>query len=538
MADNQENWLKHLPKEILDGIQGNYLDSYMVALEGWRRGLTLKWHIKDHEKFKDLKTWFVDEPGQLFSLSNGEKVHYFFRTRGDLITNEAVEIGKSKQKTKEYLEKANVKVPEGKEFNEESTIEEIKAYAESLGYPVVVKPTDGSFGRGVYTNVLSDGELEFSVQNLREQLNTDRIIIEKYVDGEDFRLYVIENEVVGAMKRIPPNVVGDGKHTIRQLIEQKNLIRQDNPRLINCQIKINNELKDYIGRHNLSLDTVVEEGKQIFLSKKCNISIGGDPIDVLNDISPDAKQIAINALKAIPNMSHGAVDLMVDRNGQAYVIEVNATAQIGGLLFPIKGESRDIPSAIIDYYFPETKENKGNKSQMFFDFYDVLDPLFNHEASSTTVTPAPLGKVFAKKYIVTGDVQNMGYHRGLRKQAFERELHGYVMSVEDEGIEVVVAGLDPEMVDDFKNGLYEDPERSEVKEVREEPYEGFLNVGFEIKLDLKTQINEINDYKKQLERLDLEIKKEEKKRRKFKQSFSWKVSSPIRLFGAIVKRIK
>ncbi|MBR7554917.1 hypothetical protein KC820_12350, partial [Allobacillus sp. SKP8-2] len=79
MNEQDNQWLKHLPPEILDGIQGNYLDSYAIALEGWRRGLTLKWHVKDSEKFKEMETWFVDEPGQLFSLSDGNKTHYFFR---------------------------------------------------------------------------------------------------------------------------------------------------------------------------------------------------------------------------------------------------------------------------------------------------------------------------------------------------------------------------------------------------------------------------------------------------------------------------
>src|SRR5699024_11375560 len=78
----------------------------------------------------------------------------------------------------------------------------------------------------------------------------------------------------------------------------------------------------------------------------------------------------------------------------------------------------------------------------------------------STVTPSPEGKIYAKKYTVIGDVQNIGYHRGLRKQAFERHLHGFVMNLENGDIEVVVGGTDPEMVDDFKQALWEDEERS------------------------------------------------------------------------------
>ncbi len=102
MEDNNKEWLPHLSSEIVSEAHGNLLDAYAVSLEGWRRGLTLRWHAKDSEKFSEMKTWFVDNPGQLFSLSSKERTHYFFRTRGDKVTNEAVEIGKDKEKTNRH----------------------------------------------------------------------------------------------------------------------------------------------------------------------------------------------------------------------------------------------------------------------------------------------------------------------------------------------------------------------------------------------------------------------------------------------------
>src|SRR5690606_35538729 len=112
MIETKE-WLPHLSNEIVADLHGNLLDAYAVALEGWRRGLTLRWHVKDSEKFKEMRTWFVDNPGQLFSLSNGERTHYFFRTRGDKVTNEAVDIARDKDRTKRVLSKAGIPVPEG-----------------------------------------------------------------------------------------------------------------------------------------------------------------------------------------------------------------------------------------------------------------------------------------------------------------------------------------------------------------------------------------------------------------------------------------
>lgn len=542
MVSVNENWLPHLHPEVVSEVEGNYLDSYVVALEGWRRGLTLRWHVKDSEKFKEMKTWYVDEPGQLFSLHSKEKSHYFFRTRGDKVTNEAVEKGMDKQRTKELLKKAGIPVPDGRQFSRKDDEETVIEYAETLGYPVVIKPKDGSFGRGVMSDIKSEEELKYSLQYLREQLEEDQIIVEKYIPGNDYRLYVVDDKVVGAILRVPPNVVGDGINSIEALIDIKNSERQLNPRLTTCPIKINQELVDYIGKSGYTLESIPGKDEVVYLSDKGNISIGGDPIDVLDELSDEIKQIAVQALRAIPGLTHGAVDLIIDKdqdgNEAGYVIELNPTAQIGGILFPVKGKSRDIPAAIIDYYFPETKNVQTEKEKIYFDFYDVLEPLISRQGVISTVSPAPIGKIHMKKYTVYGDVQNHGYHLGLRKQAFERGLHGFVMNVEDNAIDIVVAGTDKEMVDDFRHGITEDEERAHVIEIHESDYDGFVKVGFDSRANLKDLEKDLELLKENITQTSEEVRKLEIQKRKLQKSFSWRLTYPIRLSGAIIKFFK
>lgn len=542
MVSVNENWLPHLHPEVVSEVEGNYLDAYVVALEGWRRGLTLRWHVKDSEKFKEMKTWYVDEPGQLFSLHSKEKSHYFFRTRGDKVTNEAVEKGMDKQRTKELLKKAGIPVPDGRQFTRKDDEETVIEYAETLGYPVVIKPKDGSFGRGVMSDIKSEEELKYSLQYLREQLEEDQIIVEKYIPGNDYRLYVVDDKVVGAILRVPPNVVGDGINSIEALIDIKNSERQLNPRLTTCPIKINQELVDYIGKSGYTLESIPGKDEVVYLSDKGNISIGGDPIDVLDELSDEIKQIAVQALRAIPGLTHGAVDLIIDKdqdgNEAGYVIELNPTAQIGGILFPVKGKSRDIPAAIIDYYFPETKNVQTEKEKIYFDFYDVLEPLISRQGVISTVSPAPIGKIHMKKYTVYGDVQNHGYHLGLRKQAFERGLHGFVMNVEDNAIDIVVAGTDKEMIDDFRHGITEDEERAHVIEIHESDYDGFVKVGFDSRANLKDLEKDLELLKENITQTSEEVRKLEIQKRKLQKSFSWRLTYPIRLSGAIIKFFK
>jgi D-alanine-D-alanine ligase-like ATP-grasp enzyme/acylphosphatase len=542
MKEKQTEWLPHLTEAVVADAHGHLLDSYAVALEGWRRGLKLRWHVKDSEKFKDMYTWSVDNPGQLFSLSSSKKTHYFFRTRGDLVANEAVVIGKDKERTKEVLIEAGLQVPEGKRYSPSMMDEKIMIDADKMGYPVVIKPTDGSFGEGVVTNITSEGELEFSLEYVRNQLKFRDLIMEQYIPGEDYRLYVVEDKVVGAIKRIPANVVGDGKTPIKKLVEEKNERRSQNPRLASCPIQLNEEAGHMLGRKGYTVDTIPAKGERIFLSAKSNVSLGGDPIDVLDDLPEEAKQAAVDTIQAIPGLVHGAVDLIIHNEKPieeaVYIIEVNPTAQLGGILFPLEGDSRDVPSAIIDYYFPETVDVRKNKANVFFDLHDVLDPLQSRDASVTTVTPCPQEKLYAKKYIVSGDVLHIGYHRGLRKQAFERYLHGYIMSLDNGDMEVVVAGTDPEMVDDFKHAFYEDEERGEVESIEESTYHEPVKVGFEIKADLKTQLEQLKEYERQFEVVELQMKQAELEKRKYENSLSWKATAPVRLAGAIVKRFK
>lgn len=542
MEQTNREWLPHLTNEVVADARGWNLDAYVVALEGWRRGLTLRWHTKDSEKFKEMKTWFVDTPGRLFSLSSKDRTHYFFRTRGDKVTNEAVTIGGNKEKTKQMLKMKNIPTPEGKQFKWDISDEDIINYASTLGYPVVVKPTDGSFGRGVVTNIKNEQELRKALNIIRREKKYPDIIVEQHIPGEDYRIYVVGDKAVAAMKRIPANVVGDGKSTVKELIKLKNEERKHNPRLISCLIRVDQELIDFIKKSGYTLDSVLERGEQLYLTSKSNISIGGDPIGVTDELPQEIKDIAVRAIQSIPGLTHGSVDLITDAydniGENTKIIELNPTSQIGGLLFPISGKSSDVPAAIIDYYFPETKEVKTDKTKFYFDFSDVLSPLVSSSATSTTVTPMPMGRVYAKKYTVIGDVQNIGYHMGLRKQAFERYLSGLVLNLSDGNIEVVVAGTDPEMVNDFRNGLLDDPERSTVYEIHESSWSEPMKVGFEIKGDLKVQAEEIEKLLQEIELAEQELIKAEQQQQMFYNSLSWRISAPIRMIGYIIKKMR
>src|SRR5699024_1896351 len=131
------------------------------------------------------------------------------------------------------------------------------------------------------------------------------------------------------------------------------------------------------------------------------------------------------------------------------------TAQIGGILYPLRGQARDIPSAIIDYYFPETKGIDTTNSKIYFDMSTVLEPMENRSALEVEVAMAPLGKIYAKRFTVTGNVTSESYHRWLKHKAVDLGLHGYVKTVVFDEIEIVVATTEREKIDQFKKIISE-----------------------------------------------------------------------------------
>ncbi|WP_440897972.1 hypothetical protein ACS127_08405 [Amphibacillus sp. Q70] len=482
MSPNNPEWLTEYPPEIFFGIKGPRIDAYAVALEGWRRGLKLKWYTKDAAAFKEMKTWFVDQPGQLFSLTDQSKEHFFFRTRGDLVSNKAVDIGADKSKTKTYLEKENVATPKGKKFDSHVSDQEIIDYAKKLGFPLVIKPTDDSFGRGITANIKDSTHFIEALNHTRYQQDYKNIIVEEHIEGDDYRLYVVGNQVVGAIHRTPPYVEGDGQSTISQLIKQKNKLRQKNPRLASCLIKIDQELIAFLKKQNRSLKTKPKKGEQVLLSYKNNISIGGDAKDKLDQLTDQVKSIAIEAVKAIPELNHCGVDMIIDQEqNRAVVIEVNATAHIGSLLFPGQGKARDIPKAIVDYYFPESIEADRHNVPIYFSFKEEIRVLNNASLQSVTITEPPLGKLIKTNYRLKGKVSSRRYQESIKKQVLSQiDLNGFIVNKSRQEIEIVVATNNRQSLAEFESFLENLSDKVNVQKLAKVDDHQPVKLGFSI----------------------------------------------------------
>ncbi|WP_152656807.1 acylphosphatase [Oceanobacillus sp. CFH 90083] len=462
--DNKVVFLPNIDMNVASDISGFRLCSYLIALEGWRRGLKLKWY-KDESNACKLQKVSGGSNGVVFSLSDGQHTHFFFRSRGDKVANEAVKICGNKEKTKNYLRNNNVPTPLGEVISND---EEILAYAQEVGFPVIIKPINGSMGRGVYTNINSKKELEGILKELRSQFKYKEYLVEKHYYGKEYRIYVVGDQVIGATYRVPANIIGDGINTIEKLIEIKNEQRKSNPYLKIKPIKVDYEVKYMIDREGYDLQSVPEKGKQVFLREKSNLSSGGDPLDATDELSPEVKEIAVNAFKALPSIPHGGVDIIVnpEDNSKGVVLEINATAEIGFHFYPLEGKGRDIGKAVIDYYFPKSKLNE--KSLLYFDYESILEPLASGAVDDLVIADAPLNELFTKKYVVSGKVRKVGYVTYIRKQALRLNLIGSVELVNNRKVEITVVSDNRSKLDDFVKYVKRGSKKSIVKEVYEE----------------------------------------------------------------------
>lgn len=477
MDSYSENWLPQLKDSIPKEVKGTKVSSYAIALEGWRRGLTLKYINVARNPLKIR-----------YSLSSKDTEIVFAGSRGSKVSQKAVKICIDKFLTKKYLMEANVPTPEGEKFDGSTKVEDIVSYAKKLGFPVVVKPVAGSGGTGVIANIKSVQELLNALDYVRNDLKYDDIIVEKYFEGIDYRVYVIGDKVVAAFDRIPANVIGDGVNTIEKLIKLKIEERQKNPALYNRPIQIDKEVHNLLKSKGYDLNTVPKKGERVFLKTKNNVSSGGDSRDVTDELTDEIKKIAINATKAIPGLLQAGLDIIVDKkNNTGVVLEINARPSIRNHLFPMEGKARDIPKEIIDFYFPETKHKVVDPNGVLFYFgLKPINNIFRKGLAKEVVIPkVPTGNLVARAFIITGAFEFKTIEDKLQKYVRSLRLHGYIEQKDDDQVYVVLAGKKENMskissiIHDFKD------EKGEIT-VTEEEHNSPIKIGFDIKR--KTQV--------------------------------------------------
>ena len=300
-------------------------------------------------------------PRRLLKLIYKNHIEYIFNQQISKTSGVGLKICDNKSITKELVKKAGLKVAKGilleiEKFNESE--KEIK----KLTFPVIIKPLSESHGTSVITNINDIQELKLILKRFKNKYK--EILIEEQFVGEDYRFFTTKNKVLGVIKRIPANVTGDGKHTVRQLINIKNKdSRRGEKRSYKALMKIETDdiVLDYLKKQKMTLNTILKNDQIIYLRKNANISTGGDSIDCTDIAHKSIKDIAVKAIRSIPGLCYGGVDIMtkditkLPGSDNYILLEINASPGFDIHTYPYQGKGRDIAGEIVNIAFPETR---------------------------------------------------------------------------------------------------------------------------------------------------------------------------------------
>lgn len=268
-------------------------------------------------------------------------------------------IADDKDWTKQILGDAGIPVPKGQVC---CSVEEALEAAHYIGYPVAVKPLVGNHGRGVTTDVNDDDSLRDAYAAAYHRHET--VVVEQYVKGEDHRLLVVDGTLVAAARRRPAHVTGDGESTLHELIERENLdprrgVGHEN---LLTRIDVDEQTHRLIAQEGLTLDSVIERDRLVFLKSTANLSTGGTATDITDDVHPEVRYAAERTARLI-GLDIIGIDLLAETltkpldQQSAGVVEVNAGPGFRMHLSPTHGQGRDVGKHVVDMLFPDPESN-------------------------------------------------------------------------------------------------------------------------------------------------------------------------------------
>ncbi|HEY2292729.1 MAG TPA: cyanophycin synthetase [Thermoanaerobaculia bacterium] len=298
--------------------------------------------------------WIRLNEGSLVQLGYGKYQKRIQATLTSETRQIATEIASDKRLTQRILEQLGLPVPrQSIVCDAGEAVEE----AAELGFPVVIKPLDGNHGKAVATNLKTAGQVREAYENARAY--GPYVIVESYQTGNDYRILVIDGRVVAVAQRVPGHVVGDGKSTIAELIEEVN---RDPRRGIGhekvlTRVVVDDQARRLLAEAGLTLESVLPEGKVFYLRLTGNLSTGGTAIDVTDFIHEDNRIMAERAVKAV-GLDVGGVDFVSPDISRSYrevggtIVEINAAPGFRMHLAPTEGKPRDVAGPVIDMLFP------------------------------------------------------------------------------------------------------------------------------------------------------------------------------------------
>jgi len=291
--------------------------------------------------------------GSLVRLGQGARQRRILASETDRTQAIGEFIAQDKDLSRKLLAEAGIPVAMGRPV---ADLADALAAFEEIGGPVVVKPQFGSQGRGVSCNLRTREEVESAW--LAAVAVESTVVVERFVPGGDYRLLVVGSRLVAASRRHPPIVVGDGRASVRELVDRENADprRTDSHATALSPIPVDEVTLAVLEEQGLRLTSIPSEGQEVRLRRNANLSTGGTAEDVTDLVHPEVAARAVEAARIV-GLDVAGIDIVAEDLGRALesqgaaVIEVNAAPGLRMHLEPSSGRPRDVGGAIVSTLF-------------------------------------------------------------------------------------------------------------------------------------------------------------------------------------------
>jgi len=298
--------------------------------------------------------WIRLNRHSLVQLGYGKNQRRIQATVASTTSSIAVEIACDKEDTKNLLEAAAIPVPKGRIIYSNEDLQDAIDYT---GFPIVIKPVNANHGRGATINITSK-EQALEAFAVAKRISRG-VIIEKYITGFDHRVLVINYRFTAAALRKPAAVTGDGKSTIQQLIDQVN---SDPRRGYGHEkeltaIKVDDMTLQILSEKNLTLESVINNGEELYLKRTANLSTGGTATDVTEIVHPH-NVFMCERIARIIGLDICGIDIMTSDISHPMaeiggaVLEVNAAPGFRMHIAPTEGLPRNVAEPVVDMLYP------------------------------------------------------------------------------------------------------------------------------------------------------------------------------------------
>lgn len=402
MPHQQVNFEDLLHQFYLKKARGVTLSAYLVALAAYQRGLKVVFHydlVHKSDRFKHLA--IQGYRCELMNISDHEKSVYFYRALSETVDFNQSMMCEDKQATKETWIQSEIPVPNGLTITKDN-MHSVLAFLEDTSHKsYILKPLRGSLAKNVSRGLSKDEAIEKI-----KSLPNEPYLLEEEIIGREYRVYVLDGNVIDVSERLAAFVIGDGRQTIFQLIERRNLSRKNHPFLREFVVDCNDLTVTLLEKNNLSINYTPKINEKIFISDIKSHGAGGT-MQKIDNLPSNIIDLCIKAQQAC-QVSLVGLDLIVANQGKGdervVFLEANQNPHIRSTILSPDNISygNTIAEHLIDYHFPNTINNKRH-IEAAFDI-EAIEIAFKSGSIDEVALPTLNNTTVTKRFVLDDEI--------------------------------------------------------------------------------------------------------------------------------------